>query len=163
MAKRRCLYCKQYSDKETSISFGLSAFCSEEHKDLWRTDNSDRSVSRAQKTTSIRRKARKNKDETLTEVARAEVFAVDSGRCRGCGKVGHDFECHHVYYRSEAAREPWLNSRHNLLTLCTECHTLVHSNKKLYQPLALQVVYMREVYSDTAITIRELERQINNK
>lgn len=42
--------------------------------------------------------------------------------------------------------------------LCDEHHALVHSDKKLYQPLVLRVIAMRELDGDTRTTIGMLLR-----
>lgn len=159
MAKLRCAFCKEYADESTCIRVGLSSFCSEEH--MIAKANKTRS-SAARKTTTRRREAVK-KRAGITPEMRESVILADSGRCRFCGSIRYDFECHHVYYRSEASHLPWVHERHNLLTLCTYCHGVVHGDKKRFQPLALQIVWLRDVLGDRHTTIQELIRTSNNK
>lgn len=42
------------------------------------------------------------------------------------------------------------------MTLCDRCHAEVHSNKKLYQPLAQRVALLREMNGDKRTTIAQL-------
>lgn len=66
---------------------------------------------------------------------RERVRARD-GACRRCGGSSGGLHVHHIKYRSELGpHEDW-----NLITLCLRCHETMHSNKKLYQPLLLELV-----------------------
>jgi 5-methylcytosine-specific restriction endonuclease McrA len=65
-----------------------------------------------------------------------EVYERDKGCCRLCNKT--NIELHHVYYRSE--RKDLIDKPSNCIMLCFDCHKLVHSNKKKYQPLLLKLL-----------------------
>ena len=65
-----------------------------------------------------------------------EVYERDKGCCRLCYKT--NIELHHVYYRSE--RKDLIDEPSNCIMLCYKCHKLVHSNKKKYQPLLLELL-----------------------
>lgn len=58
--------------------------------------------------------------------------------CQLCGKT-NNLHIHHIYYRSELG----MTVEKNLIRLCVNCHLLVHSNKKKYQPKLLERQYMK--------------------
>lgn len=58
--------------------------------------------------------------------------------CQLCGSP-YNLHIHHIYYRSQLG----MNVEKNLIRLCTNCHSLVHSNKKKYQPLLLEIQYKK--------------------
>lgn len=75
----------------------------------------------------------------VTEETYQKVFERDKGVCvmfnSDCeGKI----ELHHICYRSE--RKDLINEPTNCVCLCTFHHKLVHSNKKIYKPLLLEMV-----------------------
>lgn len=63
--------------------------------------------------------------------------------CQLCGAVDN-LQYHHVYYRSE--RKDLIDDPNNGLMLChrdfskNKCHSVVHSNKKKYQPILLEIL-----------------------
>ena len=72
-----------------------------------------------------------------------EVYERDKGCCRFCGAVDN-LQLHHIYYRSE--RKDLIDDPNNCIMLChrdfskNKCHKLVHSNKKKYQPILLEII-----------------------
>lgn len=58
--------------------------------------------------------------------------------CMLCGST-YWLQIHHVYYRSQGG----LTIKKNLIRLCDKCHKLVHSNKKKYQPMLLEIQYKK--------------------
>ena len=154
MSKRKCAYCKEYFDKSDMIQQGLSAYCSQEHR--------LRSVDTGTKRVAARRRAKKMETDIPADV-RELILNLDNHRCRYCGKESGNLVPHHIVYRSEAQNEPWLNDPVNLITLCNyPCHiNIIHGNKKLYQPLCRQIVYLRAVRGDKNTTIRMLEKELN--
>lgn len=64
------------------------------------------------------------------------VLERDKGCCRLCGKL--NIQLHHIYYRSE--RKDLIDVPYNCIMLCFDCHKLVHSNKKKYQPILLEII-----------------------
>lgn len=56
---------------------------------------------------------------------RQEILERDNYTCQQCGGIGEHI--HHVKYRAQGGRGVFTNG----LTLCNECHTLVHKNKDL--------------------------------
>ncbi len=53
--------------------------------------------------------------------------------CQLCGSTNW-LEIHHIVYRSEGGS----NDERNLIRLCKNCHIMVHSNKKKWQPFLLK-------------------------
>lgn len=68
-----------------------------------------------------------------------QVFKRDKGVCvMANSKCQGRIELHHVRYRSE--RKDLINDITNCICLCSFHHKLVHSNKKKYQPLLLEML-----------------------
>ena len=152
MTKFRCTFCRTYFDGPVTQRVGISSYCS---------DYCLQASARKPRKNSPPKRVRARSG--VTADVRKAVFAADGNSCRYCGQQTHDLSVHHVYYRSEANHQPWVHQRQNLLTLCTECHNLVHSNKKRFQPLALGVVWLRETEGNEWCTIPMLERQLQQE
>lgn len=58
--------------------------------------------------------------------------------CQLCGST-YFLQVHHIYYRSQLG----LTVPKNLIRLCDRCHRLVHSNKRKYQPMLLELQYKK--------------------
>lgn len=81
------------------------------------------------------------------------VYLRDEGRCQLCGKYDNTYDIkediftvlqlHHILYRSES--KDLINDTSNCIMLCAGCHRLVHSNKKKYQPILLDIRAKRGV------------------
>lgn len=69
--------------------------------------------------------------------------------CQLCGSTWN-LHCHHIYYRSQLG----LTVKKNLIRLCERCHTMVHSNKKKYQPMLLEIQYSKYGYFDKSEVIK---------
>ncbi len=63
-----------------------------------------------------------------------QVYEECNGRCALCYST-YNLHYHHIYYRSE--RKDLIDDPSNGIMLCEECHRLVHSNKRKYQPILL--------------------------
>lgn len=79
--------------------------------------------------------------EEVPASVRAEVYERDGGCCRVCGQTATPAGLHHIKYRSEGGR----HVPENLVTIGWayghDCHlTVVHANKRLWQPVLLEVV-----------------------
>lgn len=61
--------------------------------------------------------------------------------CQLCGSTSY-LHIHHIYYRSQLG----LTTPKNLIRLCSKCHELVHSNKRKYQPMLLEIQYKKYGY-----------------
>ena len=156
MSKKRCAYCRDYFDADGMVVRGLSAFCSNEHNIL--------SMNEKRNQQAKRQKANKKETEIPQEI-RDLVLELDGHRCRYCGQATNNLVPHHIFYRSEASNEPWLNEPVNLITLCNyPCHLdIVHGNKEVYQPLCKQIVYLRALKADRRTTIEQLEWDQNDR
>lgn len=65
------------------------------------------------------------------------VFERDKGCCVLCGS-SQNLHFHHIYYRSE--RKDLIDNIDNGVMLCVYCHDKVHSNKKKWQPILLNMI-----------------------
>ena len=63
------------------------------------------------------------------------VYERDRGMCRFCGNK--NIHLHHIVYRSES--KALIDEPSNCIMLCEKCHRLVHSDKKKYQPILLEM------------------------
>lgn len=59
-----------------------------------------------------------------------DIYGV--AHCQLCDCV-ENLYLHHIVYRSES--KALIDEPKNCIMLCLKCHELVHSNKKVYQPL----------------------------
>lgn len=151
-SKFRCKGCGEYVEKDRAVHIGLSRFCSR--------DCYFRSISETQRPKKVapKRTLPSVKDEPSEEI-RLKVLQRDRHRCRLCGR-SQGLVPHHIYYRSEAKREPWLHSTHNLITLCNSpCHlSIIHGNKKKFKPILLGLVWLSEV-ENKYMTIEQFEKK----
>ena len=73
-----------------------------------------------------------------------EVYAKiveEQKHCQLCGSSNW-LEIHHIYYRSQKG----LTVEKNLIRLCKKCHTMVHTNKRKWQPFLLKIQYNKYGY-----------------
>lgn len=82
------------------------------------------------------KKVSKNKIKVSHETY-MKVYERDGGVCQFCG-TNQDIHAHHILYRSQ--RKDLIDEPTNLILLCEEHHRLVHSNKKKYQPMILEMM-----------------------
>lgn len=73
-----------------------------------------------------------NDKEVYKKIAEEEPY------CQLCGSTSY-LHIHHIYYRSQLG----LTIPRNLIRLCYRCHQKVHSNKKKYQPILLEIQYRK--------------------
>lgn len=86
--------------------------------------------------------------DDIPGAVRQECADRDGGNCRVCGAgVGDQGALHHIEYRSEGG----LHVAENLVTVhwmyWPRCHELVHGNKRLWQPILLEVVKHDGLYA----------------
>ena len=62
-------------------------------------------------------------DDDAYQQLRLQVLERDAWRCQQCGAMTN-LEVHHVQFRSHQG----LDSEDNLITLCGQCHKLIHAN-----------------------------------
>lgn len=93
---------------------------------------------------------------------RRKVMDRDYERCRLCGRTDGVMVIHHIMYGGDVVGMGGRRYHHpdNLVTLGGyighDCHSVAHSNKKLWQPLLLQVVQEPPVI--TAAMLRRWNR-----
>lgn len=78
-----------------------------------------------------------------------ETIAEEEPYCMLCGK-SYNLNIHHIFYRSQGG----LTVNKNLIRLCVNCHNLVHSNKKKYQPILLNMQYKKYGYFEKGDCIK---------
>lgn len=127
-SKVRCKFCDEYIYKEDAVQVGFSSYCSMDH--FYETKNKESRAASSR---------RRNKvGGQVPEQVREEVLERDGHACRWCfSKEG--LHLHHIRYRSENISEPHVPL--NLITLCGDCHALMHSDKGKYQPILLKKVH----------------------
>jgi 5-methylcytosine-specific restriction endonuclease McrA len=67
------------------------------------------------------KRPRRRLEPALYKRLREHVLRRDGWRCQGCG-ARSNLEVHHRTFRSKGGND----SEENLITLCAECHSLVH-------------------------------------
>ena len=133
VAKVKCKNCKIHIDRDGSVRIGLSSFCD---FDCYSSHLAKAAESKPEKISS-----------SPPEWSRERVLKEDNFRCRMCGKKSGNLIFHHIRYKSEMKLKPdELHLPSNGIPLCNEpCHlSIVHKNKKKYQPLCLKIVELRE-------------------
>ena len=86
--------------------------------------------SKPQKGTKNRKKMR------VSETTYQEVKNACKGKCALCGTT-QNLHCHHILYRSE--RKDLIDDPKNLIMLCEKHHLEVHSNKRYWQPILIDL------------------------
>jgi 5-methylcytosine-specific restriction endonuclease McrA len=160
--KVRCGNCRGYFDREQAIQVQLGYFCTEVCRQEKATSLRAAKITKAgvstpasqgpAKVAGKRKRTTRKTREPFPEGLKEEVHTADDWHCRFCNTRSRPLRAHHIIYRSEGGR----HLLENLVSLCDECHGVVHSNKKKYQPLAKLVVTLRD--HDTVISIPDLER-----
>lgn len=79
---------------------------------------------------------RKSKKLTVTKDTYNYVIERDNYSCKLCARTNF-IQLHHILYRSQ--RKDLINDVDNCIMLCSDCHRLVHSNKKKWQPILLEM------------------------
>lgn len=85
---------------------------------------------------SAKTKNKSNKRITVSKEVYNTVTERDNYCCRLCGSTNW-IQLHHILYRSQ--RRDLINDVDNCIMLCDDCHKLVHSNKKKWQPILLEM------------------------
>lgn len=153
----RCSSCRSYFDKDDAVfNAGLSRLCSEACVDAYLTKRRDHSRQdrKRKPTRSKAQRADRPRKPHLTTEMREQIRKRDGHCCRFCGKP-RDLQIHHIRYRSEGGPDHELN----LITLCQEHHSLVHSNKRLWQPVLLASIWLLYV-EQRRMTIPEVDRHL---
>lgn len=94
------------------------------------------SISTKHSKKSITVRKSKKRRITVSKATYNYVIERDKYCCRLCGSTNW-ISLHHIKYRSE--RKDLINDASNCIMLCEGCHRLVHSNKKKWQPILLEM------------------------
>jgi len=70
-------------------------------------------------------------------------IAEEQPYCQMCGS-NQMLAIHHIIYGKLHGSRDDLTYKGNLIRLCNKCHNLVHSNKKKYQPILLEIIGGKE-------------------
>lgn len=129
MNKVLCQGCKVFRDRDDMKKVGLGYICDdacmERVKERARQKHKRRRVER--------RPTSPNADQ------RRRVRKRDGDCCRWCGTT-RALQVHHVRYLSQGGP----NDMGNLVTLCLGHHEKVHSNKRVWQPVLLELLRLTE-------------------
>lgn len=156
--KVKCGNCKKYIERDTSVHAGINYFCDADCLSGKRMATAKKVSEKRKMDLGSTHKTKKQRRISRTKRDSNDVFERDGFRCRYCGGR-NNLIVHHVIYRSEIRNRQWKDELSNLLTLCNEpCHlSIIHSNKKKYQPLCLQIIWLREINGDKTTLIKDIE------
>ena len=148
-SRAKCTACKSFFPQSEAVwSNGPSRICSSECLSAYMDRNRP-----SRPAIKAKRALKKAKAETTLPLAvRQAVRARDGLRCRWCGAGGE--QVHHVLYRSQGGSD----DLHNLVLLCTGCHSRAHSSKKAFQPILLAYIWL--VYSEGSTSIPDVVRRL---
>lgn len=105
----------------------------------------------------IKAQRKKQRRPSLASSRRDEVFERDGHVCRFCGDTQF-LQAHHIKYRSEGGPD----DANNLIVLCDRHHRLVHSSKRTWQPILLEL--MRQHYEcGNYFTVLQMRRLIDSE
>lgn len=151
MAKFKCGGCKNRFPMEAVwASSPIQKFCSRE------CANAQHQRNFSQDATRPARKPPKPRKEDIPVSVRKAVMKRDRMRCRFCGTEANT-QLHHIVYRSQGGK----HEESNLITLCLDCHGIVHSDKKRWKPLLLGVVW--QTYMGKRYTVPMFERWLGKQ
>ena len=78
----------------------------------------------------------KAKQKDISKTNREEIKKLFKGKCGLC-RQATGVHIHHIIYKSEDRSK--IDDFNNLILLCLECHSKVHSNKKYWQPRLMKL------------------------
>ena len=151
-SKYRCPGCLERHPAPGPHRLGLNQVCSTDCLEVAR-DRANEKAKKAKKAPSHR----VTSGPDVPPLVRVDVLQRDRGRCRFCGTAA-DIHLHHINYRSEGVD----HQAHNLISLCTTHHDLIHSSKRRWKPVLLAYIWL--VYTeDKRYLIPLLERQLKKE
>lgn len=131
--------CKSYVLKDEAIRAGLQSFCSPTHMEIYQNEKS----LTGKKAVASKKRYKAPPAPKTDPTAHAETLRKDKGRCRVCGS-SVNLHVHHILYRSEISIKNGRDDLKNLITLCNAHHDMVHSDKKVWQPVLIEAARLRE-------------------
>lgn len=143
----RCTACRGYFPRDTFFYHQqMTRICTELCFNEW-------TESRRRKASARRKPRRPTIAPKIPIDVRMAVHERDK-TCRMCGGSSRGLHCHHVIYRSQGGPD----TEENLVLLCAEHHELVHSDKRVYQPLLLALLQL-EYVEGQHLTVPEVARR----
>ena len=124
-----CIYFKKRRKNYANYTYCTIKRCKIEVKECYNCEKKE-----YKKMSYIRPVSKKRK--TVSKETYGLVLVRDK-----CCKLCHRncaLQLHHILYRSE--RKDLIDEPTNCVMLCADCHRLVHSNKKKYQPMLQELV-----------------------
>lgn len=82
----------------------------------------------------------------MTEKQIYEIIAHEEPYCMLCGNP-YNLHIHHIRYGS-MGRHTYLG---NIIRLCINCHQKVHSNKRKWQPILIDIANNHEIEMNRGI------------
>lgn len=150
----RCQGCKTSKPNPPHRRLGLGGVCSSTCFDIVQARRNKSKTSSDSKPKSTKPKPAKKRDE-VPEATRIKVRERDGGRCRFCGRQDR-LHCHHINLRAQGVD----HQEHNLITLCTEHHDLVHTDTKYWRPILLAVIWYQYI-NGVRRTVRQAEFSVD--
>jgi 5-methylcytosine-specific restriction endonuclease McrA len=152
--------CRQWKEKAECVPCGLGWCCDADCR--WkatearrgRLEQRDKKVKEGGYAIPQQRTISNAKNGPSSE-KRQYIQQRDGRRCRRCGITARrNLHVHHVIYRSEGGN----HEETNLITLCFGCHDRIHSSKRYFQPILLEVLRLH--YQDKRfLTVTDVERE----
>lgn len=147
----RCGGCRQRFPLPSFAQVGLSQVCSPDCATTVRQRGRDKG---GRPPANPPKKVKGERSNDVPMEVRVEVYLRDKARCRYCGTPAS--QVHHILYRSQGGD----HTEENLIVLCQEHHDLMHSNKKYWQPILLDVI--RRLYEGQSVTVPQVERWLSS-
>lgn len=135
MGKVRCSVCDRYVPKEEALRTGIQSVCSTACR--WEAQHRP-------KPRRVSGRTGRKRTSGIDKKLRMRVKRRDGHRCRWCSTLlwqQGEGEVHHIRYRSEGG----LDEEANLILLCGMHHRMAHSNKRIWQPVLLAVIWKEYV------------------
>lgn len=158
----RCAGCRAWYERTAMLRLGLGWVCSRECQALTEVRRAERVEAQIE-----RRATRQgvevvvvpphppNRKSGPSSEKKLFIRERDGKRCRMCGTT-YLLHVHHVKYRSEGGG----HDEANLITLCLRHHDLVHSSKRYWQPILLNVLH-QHYELDRFVTVLQAEREMH--
>ena len=137
-SKVKCAFCKSYTPKDEAILVGLQSFCSLDHMAAYQ----EKTSLKTDKPLKAKKPMAKKPGVPTDPEKHEATLKRDRYRCAVCGGT-HNLHVHHIRYRSEIAIKDGRDELWNLITLCNTHHELVHSDKKVWQPVLIVAAEQR--------------------
>lgn len=140
-----CQGCRRFREREEMRKVGLGYICDDRCMELVRQRARDKRARREDN--------RSKHSKGALDTGRRRARHRDGNACRWCRRASC-LQVHHIKYRSEGGG----HEVENLITLCQICHERAHTNKRLYQPMLMEVIRLGE--EGLFVTVPEVEARM---